>query len=368
VSENTFYKTGILGIHRTTDGGESWHLFMDGMVGTGVLDLVQVNNRFYAHTNRDIIRSTDGGESWSPVRVNTNGVNPKLLNGKDSHPNFSGHSRLAIADNTLYVITPEREDLHVLRLSDDGKALIPIHGVPAFEVDVPSKNNRSAGQRHLSERLEKGDDWGDPLWSGEDEIIGTFAASGETFYMEYKRKLFRWRLGDPEWKDTGLVDTGEQPDNDLEYRFRLAVSGETLYAGKRDGRLFQSFDAGNSWRDITPNLPSQFTCFKEIVFARSTVYIATDSGVLASQTGEHWRVIADEVVIDRFAVNGTTIYGASDTGVYRLDIHDKWERISPGVPGQVLSLVVDRDKLYVATKHRGMFHISLEEKNYIVNN
>ena len=94
------------------------------------------------------------------------------------------------------------------------------------------------------------------------------------------------------------------------------------------------------------------------MFAGSTVYIATDSGVLASKTGEHWRVIADEAVIDRFAVDGPTrqniqIYGAGDTGVYRLDVHDKWERISPGVPGQVLSLVVDRNKLYVATKHRG---------------
>ena len=70
VNENTFYKAGMSGIHRTTDGGESWHLFMDGMVGTGILDLVAVNNRFYALTNGDIVQSTDGGELWSTVRVN----------------------------------------------------------------------------------------------------------------------------------------------------------------------------------------------------------------------------------------------------------------------------------------------------------
>ena len=367
VNEHTFYNASPFGVYRTIDGGESWHLFMDGMVGTGVLDLVEVNNRFYAHTNRDIVRSTDGGESWSPVRVNANGVNPKPLNRKDSHPNFSGHSRLAIADNTLYTITPEREDLHVLRLSADGKALIPIHGVPAFEVDVPSTNNRSAEQRHSSEGLEKGDDLGDTLWSREDEIIGAFAVSGETFYMEYQRKLFKWQLGDAEWEDTGLVDTGEQLDGDLKRGFRLAVSGETVYVGKRDGRLFQSLDAGNSWKDITPNLPFRFTCFKAIVFAGSTVYIATDSGVLASKTGEHWRVIADEVVIDRFAVDGTTIYGTGNTGIYRLDVHDKWKQISPVVPDKVLSLVVDRNRLYVATKRRGIFHILLAENKYLVN-
>ena len=75
VDENTFYKAGQSGIYRTADGGESWHLFMDGMVGTGIQDLVSVNNRFYALTKGDIVQSTDGGESWSTVRVNVSKVN-----------------------------------------------------------------------------------------------------------------------------------------------------------------------------------------------------------------------------------------------------------------------------------------------------
>jgi len=75
----------------------------------------------------------------------------------------------------------------------------------------------------------------------------------------------------------------------------------------------------------------------------------------------HWRVITDEGVIERLAVDGPTIYGAGDNGVYRLEAHDEWNQISPNVPGKVLALVVDRDRLYVATERRGMFHISLEE-------
>ena len=38
--------------------------------------------------------------------------------------------------------------------------------------------------------------------------VGAFAVSGGTFYVEYKRKLFKWKPGDPEWKNTGLIDTG----------------------------------------------------------------------------------------------------------------------------------------------------------------
>ena len=354
VNENTFYKAGVSGVHRTTDGGESWHLFMDGMVGTGIQDLVSVNNRLYAHTERGIVQSTDGGESWSIVSVKVSKVNPKPIKGSQSHANFTHHSQLTTAGNVLYVISPEQDDVHFFRLSADGNGLIPVHGVPTFEMDVPCINNTEGDDLYA-------------LHHREHERIGAFVVSGETFYTEYQRKLFKWQLGDAEWKDTGLTDTGEQPDGDLKFGFKLAVSGETVYVGKRSGKLFQSLDGGNSWKDLTPNLPLGFTCFKEIVFSGSTVYIATDAGVLASRTGMHWRVLNDEVVIDRFAVDGATIYGAGDKGVYRLDVNGNWKQISPVVPGKVRSLVVDRDRLYVATERRGIFHILLDEDNYMVN-
>ena len=64
------------------------------------------------------------------------------------------------------------------------------------------------------------------------------------------------------------------------------------------------------------SLPLRFTQFKEIVFVDSTAYVATDSGILTSQTGAYWRVLTDtageRIVIDRFAVDGTSVYGAGD--------------------------------------------------------
>ena len=362
VNENTLYKAGPSGIYRTIDGGESWHLFMNGIVGTGVLDLVSVNSRLYAQTNGDIVQSIDRGESWESIGIDISKVKPKPLKEGASRFNFSGHSQLTIADNTLYVISPEQDDVRVFRLSVDGNALVPIQEIPAFEVDVPFTNSA------MSEESKKGSDLGDTLWHRGHEIIGVFVVSGETFYTEYQRKLFKWQLGDAEWKDTGLTDAGEQPDGYLKYGFKLAVSGETVYVGKRSGRLFQSLDGGNNWKDLTPNLPLGFTCFKEIVFSGSTVYVATDAGVLTSRTGGHWRGLNDDLVIDRFAVDGVTVYGAGDNGIYCLDVDGNWKQISPVVPGKVISLVVDRDRLYVATERRGMFHILLDEDNYMVNN
>ena len=236
---------------------------------------------------------------------------------------------------------------------------------PAFEMDAPSikgsAKSEGTGQAHSSDGHGDDDNSVKTLRRREHEKIGAFAVSGETFYAEYKRQLFKWHPGDSEWKDTGLVDTGEPSAEDTEYGFKLAVSGGTVYVGKRDGKLFQSLDSGNSWKDITSSLPFPFTAFTEIVFAGSTVYVATDRGVLSSQTGAHWRVVTNDVVIDRLAVNGLTLYGAGDKGVYRLEAQGEWKQVSPGVPGKVLSLVVHRDRLYMATERRGMFHISLAE-------
>ncbi len=347
-NENTFYKAGRLGVYRTTDAGESWHLFMDGMVGTGILDLVTFNNRLYAHTGDAVVQSTDGGGSWKTVRIDV----------------VFSHSRLTIAGNTLYVFSPEKDNLGIFRLSADSNEFVPVQGVPIFEVDAPSIKLST----HSEEKGHGGkDNLVGTLRHREHVKAGAFAVSGETFYAEYKRQLFIRRPGNTAWRDTGLVDTGTPLDETLDRGFKLAVSGDTVYVGKRDGKLFQSLDGGNSWKDITSTLPFLFTSCTEIVFAGSTVYVAMDRGVLASQTGAHWRVITDEVVIDRLAVDGTTIYGAGDTGVYHLDDRGEWKQIFPGVPGKVLSLVVHRDRLYVATERRGMFHISLAEEGDAVS-
>ena len=366
VNENTFYKAGMSGVHRTTDGGESWHLFMDGIVGTGIQDLVSVNNRLYAHTKTDIVQSTDGGESWSIVSVKVSKVNPKPIKGSHSHSDLTHRSQLTTAGNMLYVISPEQDDVHFYHLSADGNRLIPVQGVPAFDVEARSVELSADSEAVKQIRTSEGSKKVNGSYR-EHEEIGAFVVSGETFYTEYKRKLFKWSPSDSGWKDTGLMDTSEQPDGDLKFGFKLAVLEETVYVGKRNGKLFQSLDGGDSWKDITPNLPLGFTGFKEIVFAGSTVYVATDAGVLASRTGGHWRVFNDEVVVDRFAVDGATVYGAGDKGIYRFDVYGDWKQISPMVPGKVRSLVVDRDRLYVATERRGIFHILLDEDNYTVN-
>ena len=382
IDENTFYNVGTSGVYRTTDGGESWQPFMSGIAGTRMQDLVAFNDRLYMHTGSDVFQSTDGGTSWENVPVNAGGVTLRSVKKGQSQGDFSLDSRLVVSDNTLYGIVPEEDDLRVFHLPISRDAFVPIHRVPSLAERAQSfslltkealpielwTSVEEVEQVHSSDGHEENDSVPVTLYFMKKHWgAGGFAVSDETFYIECQRRLFSWEPGRREWRNTGLIDASEQPDGELDKGFKLAVSAETVYVGKRDGALFQSLDGGDSWTDVTSSLPLRFTHFNEIIFVSTTVYVATDNGVLSSQNGEHWGVITDKtgtpIVIDRFAVNGTTVYGAGDTGVYRLE--GEWQQISPEVPGKVISLIVSNDRLYIATEQRGLFHISLEEDAWV---
>ncbi|MDE0009731.1 MAG: sigma-70 family RNA polymerase sigma factor [Candidatus Poribacteria bacterium] len=350
VNEKTSYKASVWGIHRTTDGGESWHLFMNGVTGTFVTDLVAFNNRLYAHSGYEVYQSTDAGVSWKKVRVDGQAaaLNPRTK--------LAYESKLVVANNTLYFLSSEAEDFQIFRLSTDGDMLIPVQGVPLFD--------RKTNSSYTISRLQIDAPYAITRLQGE-----TATTSGEAFYVEYQRGLFKWKIGDPEWTYTGLADTSQGYNhwNSGDYRggFKMAVSGETVYVGQRDGKLFQSLDEGGSWRDLTPSLPLRFTHFKDIAFIGSILYVSTDEGVLASQTGEHWRVLTDSAgarpVIDRFATDGIKVYGIGDAGIYCLDTRRQWKKISSEVIGDVISTAIIKDRFYSAVNRRGIFHISVEE-------
>ena len=359
VNEKTFLQTGTLGLTRSTDGGESWHPFMNGMIGTSISNLVGFKNAIYANTGSGIVKSIDGGESWKTLRMDSD--ESALTPIEKTIPNDLLFSpKLAISGNVLYGITsalkPEKM-LRVFRLSESGSTLDLIQDMPAFDRNRPIEVSETGLQKASEENTAA------PRF-----VINGFAASGETFYVEYNRRLFRWKQGESEWFKTGLIDTNENSDENANPTrdLKLAVSGETVYVGKRDGHLFQSLDCGNTWKDVTSNLPLRFKRFNDIVFADSTVYVATNAGVITSENGEHWYTITDKsrthIIINKMTVADTTVYGAGDEGAYRLDNGNKWKQILPVVPNRIISLAINGNRFYIATKEHGIFHASLEEE------
>ena len=345
-NEKTFYKTDAFGIHRTTDSGKSWHLFMNGIVGTRANDLVVFNNRLYTHTGYEVYQSTDEGGSWKKLSISGKHTTEQAASEPIKQDRLRVHAsfdaKLMVDGNSLYFVSPESHVLRIYQLSANGNTLIPVQDISTFDYES------------LPPAPEK------------EEKVKAILVSNNVFYAEYKRRLFKWKLGAPKWTDTGLVDTHKQTNADLKDRFKLAVSGKTLYVGMRNGKLFQSLDEGDTWRDVTSSLPLHFTHFNEIILVGASLYVATDSGVLVSHTGEHWRVLTDSTgerpFINRFAIDGNKIYGISNAGVYRLNTHGRWKQISSEVLGEVTALAAINNRLYSAVNEQGIFHISLDEE------
>ena len=115
-----------------------------------------------------------------------------------------------------------------------------------------------------------------------------------TYYVEYNYQLYRWKPGNTQWFNTGLLDKGVSVDYSCRYAnnffidaigFRFAVSGDTVYVGEKEGQLMRSLDGGITWTDVTGNLPYPIDHFKAIAFAGDYVYVATDKGVVMSTNG-----------------------------------------------------------------------------------
>ena len=399
VAENTIYVAGNTGLYRTINGGKSWDLVNIGRHAR-ILDLVAFKEiskgrdtpmTLYGRIEEEIMKTTDSGHSWKAVHAEI----PMKVSVRNPHPPIV---RVTKFGGVLYAKGSLPDATHLYRVSVDSNRLVPVQEIPLFNsgmlrselslrrmghVDILRAMGRLDLQgRSLTEHLQKSFPGAtqffkqlaadprqtDRLVSG--GLRGAFAVSDDTFYMEYNFKLFRWEPGDTEWYDTELEETAEL-DVDVWHKimegFKLTVSGNTVYVGKRDGHLVVSFDRGNNWIDVTPILPFPVKIFKEIVFAGSTVYVATDAGVATSSDGKRWRAITDAAgthpIMERLAVDGTNIYGASETSVYQLESDGvTWKQLAPEVPDIVTSLAVDRNVLYVGTQRSGMLHFTLNEE------
>ncbi|MDE0636708.1 MAG: sigma-70 family RNA polymerase sigma factor [Candidatus Poribacteria bacterium] len=348
LNENTFYRSGEFGIYRTTDGGKTWHQFNTGFVNTYIIELIAVNGVLYAHTHGGLLSSTDGGESWTPVPGDTGYI-----------------TRIAHSNGQLYARDDKIGTPRFYRLSTKDNRLIDISKVPAF-FNVYDPNKASEELREMNTTH------GRPITSvlrGKvsfyTSMLGCFAVNDRTYYVEYMHKLFKWEPSlDDEWLDTGILDDSSEPIG-----FKLAVLGNTVYVGKSDGHLMRSVDQGNSWSYVTAKLPFSVDDFRAIVFAGNSVYVATDKGVVQSGNGADWHIITNAkgrpLVMNRLAVDGTTVYGESDQKIYQLNSirgtwRKTWKQVTPKISHHVTCLAVDEGTLYVGTDGTGVLRFTLD--------
>jgi len=230
---------------------------------------------------------------------------------------------------------------------------------------IKQLQEKSTGAAEFFRQLVKSDPRQPDIYTQLGFRKGAFAVSGDTFYMEYNYKLLRWEPGDTEWYDTEQEETVELTPQLAFRKLKLAASGNTVYVGKRDGHLVVSFDKGNNWLDLTPALPFPVKAFNDIVSADSTVYVATDAGVAASNDGKQWRAVTNAagtpLNMEQLTVDGDTLYGfIKNTGIYRLK-SGTWEQIVSEMPDHVEGFAVGENTLYVNTRDGNMLHFNLKK-------
>ena len=348
---NTFYRGGLFGIQRTTDAGKTWHPFNTGFVRTIVENLVYVRNALYAKIWGELVVSFDNGESWAPV-----------LRFPDL---FTSMMKF---NDVLYVQVAKEPFLQLYSVSAEDNGVTPVPGMPSLDV-------RNAFTEPTQDKLQEFDmdrTIRDVFLKIIQIYAGSFAVSGNTYYIQCNQQLFRWKPGMTEWLKTGLADAGVSIDSitDIEEQglldFKIAVSDKTVYVGKQDGHLVQSFDEGDTWNDVTADLPFSVTQFKAIAFAGPTLYVATDKGVTYSSDGIRWHTATDvegtPPVIEEMAVDGTTVYGATRQQVYQLKENSgTWKRVTPEGLTAIFSIAVDGNTIYVGTMDRGVLHFTIDE-------
>ena len=132
---------------------------------------------------------------------------------------------------------------------------------------------------------------------------------------------------------------------------------------------FQSFDEGDTWNDVTADLPFSDVSFNAMIFAGSTVYVATDKGFAYSNDGIHWKPATTNaegapLALEKLAVDGTTVYGTNEQRVYQLNENSNmWQQVTPEIPVSITSLTVDGNALYVGTRGSGVMIFTLDESH-----
>ncbi len=422
VNEGTIYVRSLDGLYRSTNAGISWDAVnINQQNWAGIYNLIAYKAQnmpptLYAMFGSEIVQTTDKGKSWRTIQMGT----PMTASAREEPPTFT---QIREFGGSLYAKTmgsPGPGNAHktgLYRISAEDNTVMPIEDIPLFDSDELSRfwNTGRTGAldvsdksfiEHLKENFEGADQFFKTLTRGgtfkqealykqdlyQDQIrlirrgiSGAFVVSGDTFYVEYNFKLFRWKPGETAWYDTGVQETGEllyrdamkafesagMPEEKIDevlstWRgFTLAVSGNTVYVGKRDGYLVASFDEGTNWLDLTPALPFPVKAFKNIVFAGSTVYVATDAGVAASDDGKQWRAMTDAagtpLNMEQLTVDGDTLYGfTKNTGIYCLE-SGTWQQVISETPDHVEGLAVGGDTLYVNTRDDNMFYFNLEK-------
>ena len=348
LNPNVIYKSHRFGILRSLDGGKTWGRFNHGIYGTTIWEIYAFDDTLYAYTPNGIIVSNDGGESWKNVLL--------FAGDKTVTLNKSGQHLYARTDRMLSMIA----DAAGINEEIDVNAILKNEKVGSMKIlRIQPPSNGKTLTRETPTYLPR-------TLPNFETLPGNFAVTGTTFYAETDNNLYRWKHGDSNWYNTKLIDENNKENLTEVPGWKIAVSDKTVYVGKRSGHLMLSLDEGETWTDVTSNLPFTVQDFKAVVFIHKDVYVATDKGVIRSTDGKDWVTLTNKnafpLVMNRLAVANTSVYGESGQIIYSINSkNDRWKQVTPEITYPIACFDADGSKVYVGTYGGGLLLYELDE-------
>ncbi len=348
LNPNVIYRSHRFGILRSMDGGKNWVRFNPGIYGRTIWEIFIVDDYLYAYTPSGIIGSTDGGNSWKNVFFDAGDVTFSLKK--------SGQHVYARTDRMLNIIADANEIDEEIELN----AMVIDEKVGNMNIlRIQPRNSAKSLTRVTPTYIPK-------TLPNFETLPGNFTVTDSTFYAESNNNLYKWKSGTLGWHDTRLAEEINNETQNNDSGLKIAALAKKLYVGKKNGHLMQSLDEGETWTDVTSNLPFAVESFKTVVFAGESIYVATDKGVVRSTDGKNWVTLSDEngipLVMNRLVVADTTVYGESDQIIYSINRNnEKWMPVTPKIAYPVACFDTDGIKLYVGTYGSGLLLYKLDE-------
>ena len=175
---------------------------------------------------------------------------------------------------------------------------------------------------------------------------------------------------------TGGAREGDVPFGTLATISESPFQFGYIYTGSDDGYVYRTKDGGGSWKNISENLPQDLWVSRVIAseHAKDRVYVSlngyraddfTPYIYVSENSGDSWKDISSNLplssinVIREDPANENILYLGTDNGLYvSLDRGDQWQPFStnfPNVPVHDLRVHPEEKDLVVATHGRSLY-------------
>jgi len=421
---------GLQGIYKTIDAGENWN-----PVNTLDIDAPPFSywfGRIYIHpldpevifyTGLDMYKSVNGGASWQVVfpsshvdqhSICINPLNPEIvLAGNDGGLYLSqtgGTSSMKI--NNLPITqfySCEVDYVNPNRFfggAQDNGTQATFTGSPddwiqvffgdGFRVRVDPIDNNYVYYEYQYGNMARSTNGGLNVHSA---ITGISASENKNWYTPFEldpldpsilyyggQRVYKSTNHAASWSPISPNLTDDHTHANIVYGTLTAiraspVSQQIIYAGSDDGYLYVTSNGGNSWSDVSSNLPDRWvTAIEADPVDAHTAYV-TFSGYRfgsniahiykTTDLGQTWKAISGDlpdIPINDILVTPTerNLYIATDVGVfYSINNGFNWEWVGTGLPNTIITDISyheGEELLLAATYGRGMYKISVAEQ------